>query len=113
MTRPSSSGAIETKVNRGIAWVGLASSLVSLLDTVALFIILKLWVSKEEYGVAVLAISWCPTLDLIADLGLSAAVIQRDDPSRAKISTVFWLNLILSAALCATVDLGVGPFIAW
>lgn len=90
---------IATNVNRGLAWVGVASSLVGLFDIVALLIILNTWVSPDEYGIATLAVWIYPILDQATDLGLSAAVIQRDDHDPDKISTVFWINLSIALAL--------------
>ena len=84
---------MKTHVNRGLAWIGIASSLVGLLDLVAILLILNFWISKTEYGVATMCIWIFPILDQATDLGLSAAVIQRDDHSESKISTVFWINL--------------------
>jgi O-antigen/teichoic acid export membrane protein len=76
-------------VSRGLAWIGVASSLVAILDLVALLIILNTWVDKDEYGIVSLAGWIYPILDQATDLGLSAAVVQRDDHDEAKISTVF------------------------
>lgn len=90
-----------TNVNRGLAWIGAASSLVGVLDLVAIVLILNTWISAEEYGIATKCIWVFPILDQATDLGLSAAVIQRDDHDEVKISTVFWMNLMIAAALFA------------
>src|SRR5215470_18273304 len=87
------------KIEKGLAWIGLASTLVGLLDLAAQVILLHLFISAEEYGIAALAVTLFPLLDMATDLGLSSAVIQRDDHSPEKISTVFWLNLAMSAAI--------------
>jgi len=86
-------------VNRQIAWIGLASTIVSLLDIVGILIIVKFWVSPEQYGTASLAITLFPVLDLATDMGLSSAVIQRDDHTPEIISTVFWLNVGMSLVM--------------
>ncbi|MDQ3334624.1 MAG: oligosaccharide flippase family protein [Myxococcota bacterium] len=92
---------IATSVNRGLAWIGIASSLVGILDVVAIVLILRYWVTVPEYG-ALTAIVWVfPLLDQATDLGLSAAVIQRDDHDDTKISTVFWINFITAIAMFA------------
>ena len=100
---------IKHDVNRGLAWIGLASSLVWALDIIATVIILALWVTPEQYGIAALAMSLFPVLDLAADMGLSAAVIQRDDHTEARISTVFWLNLAMTVILFMLLALVIGP----
>jgi O-antigen/teichoic acid export membrane protein len=88
-----------TSVHRGIAWIGVASSLVGVLDLLAILIILNNWVDAKDYGIATLAVWIYPILDQATDLGLSAAVIQREDHDEVKISTVFWINLITAGAL--------------
>lgn len=103
---------IKKSVHRGIAWASLASSLVGVLDIIATILIVGLWLTKEQFGVAMLAISVFPVLDIATDLGLAAAVIQRDDHSKIRISTVFWLNVAMSLTLFALLALGIGPLIA-
>jgi PST family polysaccharide transporter/lipopolysaccharide exporter len=86
-------------VNRGIAWIGVASSLVGIFDLLAILVILNHWIDAKDYGIATLAVWVYPILDQATDLGLSAAVIQREDHNAVKISTVFWINLITAGAL--------------
>jgi O-antigen/teichoic acid export membrane protein len=88
-----------THVNRGLAWIGIASSLVGILDIVAILVILNNWVSQTQYGIATLVVWVFPILDQATDLGLSAAVIQREDHDDTKISTVFWINLMTAVAM--------------
>ena len=106
-------GNTKKVVNRGLAWAGAASSLVWILDIVSYFVILKFWISDAEYGVAALAITLFPVLDLATDIGLSAAVIQRDDHSERKLSTVFWINLTMSILVVGILAVGVGPLLGW
>jgi O-antigen/teichoic acid export membrane protein len=86
--------------------------MVGLLDIIAFVLLLSFWISKEEVGIAILATSLFPVLDLATDLGLTAAVIQRDDHTPERISTVFWLNLFMSLILAAILAFGVGPLLA-
>ena len=97
---------MSTNVNRGLAWIGVASSLVGVLDIVAIVLILNFWISKTEYGIATMCIWIFPILDQATDLGLSAAVIQRDDHDEVKISTVFWMNLMIAAAMFVVLVIG-------
>lgn len=92
-------------------WVGIASSLVDVLDIVAILIILNNWVSQEQYGIATLVVWLFPLLDQVTDLGLSAAVIQREEHDGAKISTVLWINLQASLAVFAVLC-GIAPIAA-
>jgi len=93
----------ETKLRtrRGLAWVGLATVVVALLDIAAMWVVLRVWISPTQLGVASMVATLFPILDLATDLGLSSAVIQRDDHTPEKISTVFWINLAMSGVLAA------------
>ena len=51
-------------------------------------------------------------LDYIADLGVSSALIQHDDHTPERVSTVFWFNLLISTGLFVLL-LGIGPLYAW
>ncbi len=103
---------MRTRVNRGLAWVGVASSMVGLFDLIAFFILVSFWITREQVGIAYLAVSLFPLLDIITDLGLSAAVIQREDHTEERVSTVFWLNLIMSLLLSLVLGLVVGPILS-
>jgi O-antigen/teichoic acid export membrane protein len=100
-----------THVNRGLAWVGVASSLVGLLDFLAILIILGFWVPADQYGIATKAVWIFPILDTATDLGLSAAVIQRDDTDEDTISSVFWINLFIALVLFGALAL-TAPLVA-
>jgi O-antigen/teichoic acid export membrane protein len=101
---------IGRQVNRGLAWVGAAQSIVSLLDIVSVLVILRFWVSQEEYGQAMLAYSLFPMLDIIGDLGIGAAIVGREQ-TREQLSTLFWLNILLIFGVFLVLC-GVGPLVA-
>ena len=112
MTAPPTGSAMQARVNRSVVWVGIASSMVGVLDVLAFFIMITFWISQEEVGIAWLATSLFPLLDMITDLGLTSAVIQRDDHTEDRISTVFWLNVMLSVVLAALLAFVVGPILS-
>jgi O-antigen/teichoic acid export membrane protein len=102
---------MSASVNRGLAWIGAVSSLVGVLDIVAILVILNVWVSDVEYGIATKCIWIFPILDQATDLGLSAAVIQREDHTDVKLSTVFWINLAIATTLFLIILVG-APLLA-
>jgi teichuronic acid exporter len=90
---------IQRSVNRGLAWIGAAQTIISILDLVTIALILRYWVTTEQSGIAHVAVSLFPMLDIAADLGVAAAVVQRDDHDQTKLSTVFWFNVLVSILL--------------
>jgi O-antigen/teichoic acid export membrane protein len=103
----------KAKISRGVAWIGLASTLVAGLDLAAQVILLHLFITPAEYGIAALAVAFFPVLDHATDLGLSSALVQRDDHTPEKISTVFWLNLGMSFVLCGGLLLVAPLYARW
>jgi len=90
---------IKKRIDRGVAWTGVAASTIALLDLVALALILRFWVSKEDFGLVSAVVTVFGALQLLGEMGLPAAIIQRDDDDPDRLSTLYWLGLIFGAAL--------------
>jgi len=101
------------QISRGLAWIGIGSTLIGVLDLGAMMILLQVFLTPAEYGIAALAIAGFPVLDQLADMGLSAAVIQRDDHTPERIDTVFWLNVLLSLAVLAILAVAAPLYARW
>jgi teichuronic acid exporter len=115
----SDSKRMTKDVNRGLAWISLASTLVGVLDIIAIIVILQFWVDDTQLGIATSAIWLFPLLDQATDLGLSAALIQRDDHTEVRVSTVFWINvmaggvLFLAIVILAPIIVSEHMIVAW
>ena len=90
---------LNTRINRGVAWAAAAQSIIAIADLVSQVIVVALFVSTDELGVAGGAIAFYTLLDTAADFGVTSALIQRDDHSPETISTVFWFNVLVSTGL--------------
>jgi teichuronic acid exporter len=102
-----------TQISRGLAWIGVGSTLIGVLDLGAMVILLQVFLTPAEYGIAALAIAGFPLLDQLTDMGLSAAVIQRDDHTPERIATVFWLNVIMSLVVVAILAVAAPLYARW
>lgn len=56
-------------------------------------------VSQDDLGLAAAAIPFYTLLDTAADLGVTSSLIQRDDHTPERVSTVFWFNMLVSTGL--------------
>lgn len=85
-------------INKDILW-----SLVQLLSkqgiSVAVLFILSFFISPNEFGIFSLSVSVFLFLSLIADTGLNAAVIQKQNISEIQLNTVYFLNIFISIGL--------------
>ena len=104
--------SLSTKVNRGVAWAAGAQAVIAVADLVSQLLVVALWIPKGDLGIAGAAMVFYTALDYIADLGVSSALIQRDDHTPERVSTVFWFNLLVSSGLLVVL-LGVGPLYGW
>ena len=108
----SSGPDLSRKVNRGVAWAAAAQAVIALADLISQWIVVILWVKPEDYGLAGGAMAFYTALDYIADLGVSSALIQHDDHTPDRVSTMFWFNLLITGGLFVAL-LGVGPLYGW
>lgn len=108
----SSGPGLSTKVNRGVAWAATAQAVIALADIVSQWLVLILWVSPDDFGLAGGAMAFYTALDYIADLGVSSALIQHDDHTPERVSTMFWFNLLITGGLFVAL-LVIGPVYGW
>jgi teichuronic acid exporter len=90
---------LSTQVARGVAWAGASQAVIAIADVISLVVTLALWIPAEAHGIAMTAFALYTLLDTAADLGVTASLIQRDDHTPERVSTVFWFNVIISSGL--------------
>jgi len=103
---------LSTKVARGVAWAAGAQAVIAIADLLSQVLVIALWIPKADLGIAFGAGAFYTALDYMADLGVTAALIQRDDHTPERVSTVFWFNLLVSGGLFVLL-LGLGPLYGW
>ncbi|MDB4952640.1 MAG: lipopolysaccharide biosynthesis protein [Myxococcales bacterium] len=101
---------LSTKVARGVAWAAGAQAIIAVADIVSM-LFATMWVGTEEIGIAALAFPFYTMLDTAADLGVTSSLIQRDDHTPDRVSTVFWFNMLISSGLLGVL-LVIGPLYA-
>jgi len=85
-------------VARGVAWAAGAQAIIALADLISQMVVIAL-ISQEDLGLAGAAIPFYTMLDTAADLGVTSSLIQRDDHTPERVSTVFWFNMLVSGGL--------------
>lgn len=104
------SDEVGRKVGKAVAWVGFASSVIAAVDVIALGLLLGFWVTPAQLGIATLATTLFYFLDLATEAGMSSVLIQREQLDDDTISSVFWINVMVSVGLFLAM-LGIGPLI--
>jgi O-antigen/teichoic acid export membrane protein len=101
--------ALGTQVNRGVAWTAAAQAVIAVADMISQVIVFSFLISSDDLGTATAAIAfYYVLLDTAADFGVTSALIQRDDHTPERVSTVFWMNVLISSGLFVVL-LIVGP----
>ena len=96
---PTESQRMARKINLGVAWAAASQAIVAISDLISQLVVVAVWLTNKQYGITMMAVPLYSILDCAADLGVTSALIQRDDHTPERISTVFWFNTLLSGAL--------------
>ena len=86
------------KAHAGIKWTTVSvvsNSIVRLLQVA----ILTRFLSKEDFGTIAIASLFIGFTELFLDMGLSAAIIHKQDIPKKHYSSLFWLNVITGIIL--------------
>lgn len=78
----------------------------------AAVMVLARLLTPTEFGLFAMVAVFLSFLEILKDLGLSTATIQRPDITHRQVSTLFWLNLALGVTVGAVLA-ALGPVLAW
>jgi|ERR1700752_158364 len=92
--------------------VAIASQGLKFFITLAATSVMARLLTPQDYGLVGMVAVVTGFVSMYKDLGLSAATIQKSEISAEQISTLFWLNLVLSLAI-AVVTIAIAPLVAW
>jgi O-antigen/teichoic acid export membrane protein len=105
-------GTLKDRVRGGMAWTALAQVL-SQVTRIAVLVVLARLLTPHEYGLAAMVFVFSGLVLLFADLGFSAAVVQRRELTDTDCSTAFWINVAAGAILTLVGVLAAGPIAAF
>ncbi len=66
----------------------------------------------SDYGLIGMVAFFTYFVAMFKDLGLSVATIQKSEITRDQVSTLFWLNVVVSVAI-TVVMIALSPFVSW
>ncbi len=96
---------------RGGAVAVIAQALKFIITIAATSILARL-LTPQDYGLIGMVAFVTAFVSLYKDLGLAAATIQRPEISFDQISTLFWINVSLSVAVCIF-TVAIAPLVSW
>jgi PST family polysaccharide transporter len=89
----------------GVLWLGVGQGGGYAVRFVVIILLARL-LSPEMFGLLGLASAILLILMDVSNMGLSAALVQMDEPDQTDLSTMFWANLALSSTMCVALFAG-------
>lgn len=75
-------------------------------------VVLARLLRPADYGLVGMAVVVTGFVSMFKDLGLSAATVQREEITRAQVSTLFWVNVALSVGI-GFLTAAIAPLVSW
>ena len=88
-------------VKGGISTV--SGQVIMLFFTVVSTAVMARLLAPEDFGLVVMITAFTGFITTFKDMGLSAAIIQRDSITQTEVSTLFWINIIISFSIALVV----------
>lgn len=101
---------LKEKTVGSIRWNTIATVVTMVIGILQIAILTRL-LEKSDFGIIAIASMVIAFTDIFAELGITAALIHKQDISRNEYSSVYWLNLGMSIVICGITVL-CAPFVA-
>ena len=103
-------GEFKDTVVKGSVATGMSQGL-SMGFTIISAVVLARLLTPDEFGLVGMVNVFVNFLFIFKDIGLSNATIQKEEITRSQISTLFWINSMISLSL-GLIMVGFGPLVA-
>ena len=102
---------LSTRTARGGA-VTLAAQLLKFLISTTSTIVLARLLTPQDYGLIGMVAVVTGFVSIFKDMGLAIATIQKEEINGDQVSTLFWINVVISIAVML-VTTAIAPAVAW
>jgi O-antigen/teichoic acid export membrane protein len=93
--------------------ITMSSQGIQLVLQIASTVVLARLLTPADYGLVGMVTVVMNFASIFKDAGLSIATVQKEEITNEQISTLFWLNIIISASLGLCLILAGAPLVAW
>jgi O-antigen/teichoic acid export membrane protein len=104
--------SLRGRVARSIFWITWSRGALQLLNFAATLVVARILV-PADYGLMALAGFWTGMAAILADMGLSSAIIQFRNLNKREIDTCFWLTMTLATVCCVALSLSAPGIARW
>src|SRR5210317_913733 len=93
---------LKAKAIRSGFWSALSTGGLVVLQLIQVLILTR-YLSKEAFGLFALVAVIVQLVSRFSDMGIGSAIIQRVEPTRDELSSLYWLNVALALGLATLV----------
>lgn len=102
--------SIRKKAISGTKWTGLSNAVITALQLLQLAVLARL-LAPEDFGLIAIIMIVIGLAQAFGDMGVSNAIIYRQDVTREELSSLYWLNIVAGIVISAVIVLS-GPFVS-
>src|ERR1700751_5104013 len=77
----------------GVKWTGLASAVTAVADILR-SIVLARFLHPADFGLMAMAMVVIGFAQMYLDMGVSAAIVPRQDATKQQLSSLYWVNIV-------------------
>lgn len=94
----TSNQTMRTRLFSGLRWTGGSQAIQQILNLVWSVVMARV-LAPEDFGLLAMASVFTGIVFFVLDLGLSAAIVQRQNLEERQISSVFWINIFVGLVM--------------
>ena len=98
MSVTGSGSDLKSQAVRGVRFTGMATAVAAVTAFVQTAVLGRL-LGPEPFGLMAMVLVYMGFANLITMMGISEALIQRKDPTRGELASLYWLNVALGGAI--------------
>jgi O-antigen/teichoic acid export membrane protein len=83
----------------GIKWTSAAMFLTSVFQLLQLIVLARL-LTSDAFGLTSIIVVVAGCAQALGDVGIGNAIIQRQEPTKKELSSLYWISILLSVLLC-------------
>ena len=91
----------------GARWTTVSAACAAMIQVLRLVVLARL-LSPSDFGLMAMAMIVIDTCQAYIDLGISAAIIHKQDATREHLSSLYWLNVFAGWAMFILIWVGGG-----
>jgi len=101
--------SLQKKATDGVKWTGLSALITTVLQLLQILVVARL-LQPEDFGLMSMVTVVIGFAQAFADMGISNAIIHRQDADRDQLSSLYWLNILAGIIVCV-VTIALSPLI--